>query len=240
MKLINGDFRELLPCLDRKADLVFADLPYGKVKDPLDVMIPFEDVWEAIESVSHDKTIVVCTAVQPFTSMLLMSNLKMFRYEIIWTKNAGTDFLNAKRKPLNAHESILVFYKKFSAYNPQKTAGHARKVSSAHHKRNSVKTINFGEHAAMGYDSTERYPTTVWNFASDKQKSALHNNQKPVSLMERIVKSYSTERSLVIDPCMGSGSTGIACLNTGRDFIGIEKDPKRFGDAKDRINNHKP
>jgi DNA modification methylase len=238
MQLFNDDFRDVLPTLNVKADLICADLPFKKTRNPWDLLIPFEEVWEAFSHVSHDRTVFAMNAMQPFTASLLLSNHKMFRYEIIWAKNGGTDFLNAKKKPLNAHESILIFSKKTGTYNPQKTTGHIRKVSTASHKRNSKKTTNYGEHGLTDYDSTERYPTTVWMIASDKQKSALHPTQKPLALLERLILSYTNENDLVIDPCMGSGTTGLAAKNLGRQFIGIERDTEfgYFEAAKNRIN----
>lgn len=235
-QLFLGDFREILPTLDIKADLICADLPFGKTRNPWDVVIPFDEVWKAFRYVSHDRTMFAMNAVMTFTSSLHLSNHRWFRYEIIWAKNGGTDFLNAKKKPLNAHESVLIFSKKPGIYNPQKTTGHARKVSSAHHKRNSRKTTNFGEYGLADYDSTERYPTTVWNIGSDKYKSAMHPTQKPLKLLERLVLSYADADMVVIDPCMGSGTTGEAAKNLGRNFIGIEKDPVYFETAKNRIN----
>lgn len=173
-------------------------------------------------------------AIMPFTSSLHLSNHKDFRYEIIWAKSGGTDFLNAKKKPLNAHESILIFSKKPGIYNPQKTTGHVRKVSTASHKRNSKKTTNYGEHGLTDYDSTERYPTTVWKIASDKQKSALHPTQKPLALLGRLILSYTNEGMMVIDPVMGSNTAGLACKNLGRNYIGIEKDAEYFEIARNR------
>lgn len=237
IELFNEDFRDVLPRLNIKADLICADLPFKKTRNPWDLLIPFDEVWESFSHVSHDGTVFAMNAMQPFTSSLLLSNHKNFRYEIIWAKSGGTDFLNAKRKPLNAHESILIFSKKKGIYNPQKTTGHVRKVSTAHHKRGSKKTTNYGEHGTTGYDSTERYPTTVWKIPSDKQKSALHPTQKPLALLEKLILSYTNEGMLVIDPCMGSGTTGVAAKNLGRNFIGIEKDKELgyFIAARDRI-----
>lgn len=237
VKLFNDDLRLVLPSLDMRFDLICADLPFKKTRNPWDVLIPFDEVWEAFSHVSHDRTVFAMNAVQPFTSSLLLSKSEWFRYEIIWAKNSGTDFLNAKKKPLNAHESILVFSKKPGTYNPQKTTGHARKVSTAAHKRNSRKTTNYGEHGLTGYDSTERYPTTVWKIASDKQKSSLHPTQKPLALLDRLILSYTKEGAAVLDPCMGSGTTGVSAVMNNRGFVGIEKDTEfgYFDSAKKRI-----
>ena len=236
VQLFNADFREILPTLNVKADLICADLPFKKTRNPWDLLIPFNEVWEAFSHVSHDRTVFAMNAMQPFTSSLLMSNHKNFRYEIIWAKNGGTDFLNANMKPLNAHESILIFSKKKGIYNPQKTNGHTPVNSYTKHTSDGT---NYGKTrlGISGGGSTERYPTTVWKIASDKQKSALHPTQKPLALLERLILSYSNEGMLVLDPCMGSGTAGLAAKNLGRDFIGIEKDTELgyFEAAKNRI-----
>ena len=145
------------------------------------------------------------------------------------------DFLNAKKQPLRSHEQILVFYRKQPTYNPQKTNGHPRKVSTAIHKINCVNTTNYGKHGLTTYDSTERYPKTVLVFPSDKQKSALHPTQKPVALMEYLIRTYTNEGETVLDNCMGSGTTGVACVKTSRNFIGIELDPKYFQISRERL-----
>lgn len=155
-------------------------------------------------------------------------------YTRIAKENAAI-VLTSKKQPLRNHEQILVFYRKQPTYNPQKTNGHPRKVSTAAHKINCVNTTNYGEHGLTTYDSTERYPKTVLVFPSDKQSSALHPTQKPVALMEYLIKTYTNEGDTVLDNCMGSGTTGVACANLGRNFIGIEKDRKYFEIAKTRL-----
>jgi site-specific DNA-methyltransferase (adenine-specific) len=137
--------------------------------------------------------------------------------------------------PLRSHEDLLVFYKKLPTYNPQKTVGHQRKVSTAKHKRNSKKTTNYGEHGLTTYDSTERYPKSVLTFATDKQKSALHPTQKPVSLLEYLIKTYSNEDDLVLDNCAGSGSVGVACKNTNRNYLLIEKEKEYYDIILERL-----
>ncbi len=172
-----------------------------------------------------------------FTSDLMQSNKSMWRYNLIWQKTQPTGFLNAKKMPLRNHEDICVFYKKLPVYNPQKTTGHNRKVSKAEHKINSTKTTDYVEHGLTTYDSTERYPKSVLIYAKDIQKSALHPTQKPVALCEYLIKTYTNENEIVLDNCMGSGSTGVACRNTNRRYIGIELDEKYFNIAKNRIEN---
>jgi len=167
-----------------------------------------------------------------------MSNLKAFKYSMVWKKTTSTGFLNAKKQPLRQHEDIVVFYNKQCIYNPQKTTGHKRKVSKAEHKINCVKTTNYREHGLTSYDSTERYPTTILEFPTDKQKSSIHPTQKPVALMEYLIKTYSNEGDLVLDNAAGSFTTAIASINLNRDFICIEKELKYFNAGKDRIEKH--
>lgn len=170
-----------------------------------------------------------------FTADLMQSNRKMWKYNLIWEKTQPTGFLNAKKMPLRSHEDICVFYKKLPTYNPQKTIGHSRKVSKAEHKINCKETTDYGKYKLTTYDSTERYPKSVWRFAKDIQKEAFHPTQKPVALLEYIIKTYTNENDLVLDNCMGSGSTGVACININRDFIGMELEEEYFEIAKKRM-----
>lgn len=234
--LLQGDCLELLPCItDASVALVLTDPPYGTTACKWDSVIPFEPMWKQVWRVLKPNGAAVFTASQPFTSALVMSQAKHFKYEWIWHKTTATGHLNANRKPMTAHESVLVFSFGVPLYNPQKTTGHKRKVSTAHHKRGCVKTDTYGKHGLTGYDSTERYPRSVITFKSDKQKQALHPTQKPVALMEYLIRTYTNEGETVLDFTMGSGTTGVACMNTGRNFIGIERDEKYFQIAKERI-----
>lgn len=182
----------------------------------------------------------------PFDKVLRVSNLENLRYEIIWQKTAPTGFLNAKKMPMKAHENILVFYKKLPTYNPQMTKGHPRKVSSKssrkksierHQEKSEVLASNYNSYgeSQVDYDSTERYPLSVQVFAKDQQKENYHPTQKPVDLLEWLIRTYTNEGDLVLDNCMGSGSTGVACVNTNRDFIGFELTEQYFSIAKERI-----
>lgn len=155
--------------------------------------------------------------------MMMLSNPKIHRYNMIWQKTTPTGFLNANRMPLRAHEDIMVFYKKQPTYNPQKTTGHVRKVSTAAHKRNSTKTLDYGDHGIHTYDSTERFPTSVLTFKTDKQTCALHPTQKPVDLCRYIIRTYSNTGDLVLDNCCGSGSILRAAALEERNFIGMDK-----------------
>jgi site-specific DNA-methyltransferase (adenine-specific) len=223
---------------DKKIDMILCDLPYGTTACKWDSIVPFEPLWEQYKRIIKDNGAIVLTASQPFTSKLISSNYEMFKYEWIWEKTQATGHLDAKKKPMKAHENICVFYKKQATYNPQKTQGHERKVSLAKHKRNTEKNQTEVYHKSdnfTDYDTTERYPRSVIIFASDKQKCALHPTQKPVALFEYLIKTYSNEGDLILDNCIGSGTTAIACINTNRKYIGIEKDEEYFKIATKRI-----
>lgn len=234
INLIHGDCLEEIPKLQRP-DLVLADMPYGKTQCPWDSLINLPDLWLALDHIHH-KTPVILFAQTPFDKVLGASNIERLRYEWIWEKTAATGFFNAKKMPMKAHENILVFYNKLPTYNPQKTTGH--KPVNSYTKRNGDGECYGKGKIVSGGGSTERYPRSVQVFKSDKQKVALHSTQKPVALMEMLIKTYSNYGDTILDFCMGSGTTGIACLNTGRDFIGIEKKKKHFDVAVDRISKH--
>lgn len=234
-----GDCLELMKNIpDGSVDMVLCDLPYGRTACKWDSAIPFEPLWERYKRIVKDNGAIVLFGMQPFTSYLVCSNPKMFRYEWIYEKTQPSGHLNAKRMPMKYHENILVFYKKQPTYNPIKTHGHKRKTS----KGQIVKKedVGFGCYGAQekgaSYDSTERYPKSIQVFSNGlmKQKS-IHPTQKPVSLLEYLVKTYTNEGDTVLDNCMGSGSTGVACVNTGRRFIGMELDENYFQIAKNRI-----
>lgn len=231
--LMLGDCLELMKEIGSgTVDMILCDLPYGTTCCSWDVVIPFEQLWEQYERVIKENGAIVLFAAQPFAAVLATSNLKLFRYEIIWEKPSATGFLNAKKQPLRAHENILVFYKSQPTYNPQKTFGHERKTA----KRKDIGSEHYGKQVNIkSYDSTERYPRSVQVFSSDKQKQALHPTQKPVALCEYLIRTYTNEGETVLDNTMGSGTTGVACVNTGRAFIGIEQEQKYFEIAQERI-----
>ncbi len=236
-KLYQGDCLEVMKDIeDKSINMILCDLPYGiTARNKWDIVIPFDKLWEHYNRIIKDNGAIVLFGSGMFTSSLMQSNSKMWRYNLIWHKTTPTGFLNANRMPLRAHEDIVVFYKSLPTYNPQKTNGHERKVSKAEHKRNSKKTEDYGEHGLTTYDSTERYPTSILTFATDKQKEALHPTQKPVELLEWLIKTYTNEGEVILDNCMGSGSTGVAAINTNRSFIGIELDEGYFEIAENRI-----
>lgn len=203
-----------------------------------DTVIPFEPLWEEYERIIKDNGAIILFANGMFTADLMQSNRNLWRYNLIWQKTQPTGFYNAKKMPLRSHEDICVFYKKPPTYNPQKTTGHTRKVSKAEHKVNCKQSLDYGVSGLTTYDSTERYPKSVWTFAKDIQKSALHPTQKPVALLEEIIKTYSNERDIILDSCGGSMSLAIAAINTGRNYICFEKNREIFNVGSQRVKEH--
>lgn len=239
--LYNGDCLEVMKEIeDKSISLILCDLPYGvTARNKWDTIIPFDKLWEQYERIIKDNGAIVLTSQQPFTTSLIMSNPKLFRYTLVWHKTTPTGFLNANKMPLRSHEDIVVFYKKLPTYNPQKTKGHKRKVSKAEHKTNSKMSTNYGEYEYTTYDSTERYPTSVLTFSTDKQKSAIHPTQKPLGLWEWIISSYSNKNDLVLDNCSGSCTTAVACDNLERRWICIEKEDNYCVAGKNRIDKNR-
>lgn len=217
---------------DASVDMVLCDLPYGTTRNRWDAVIPFAPLWAAYDRVCRGP--VVLTAQTPFDKALGASNLADLRYEWIWEKTEATGHLNARRAPMKAHENVLVFYKSAPTYNPQKTVGHARKTSRSNCALDG--STNYGRQVGTkSYDSTERYPRSVVKLSTDKQRQPLHPTQKPLALMEYMILTYTNPGELVLDNCMGSGTTGVACVNTGRSFFGIESDPDYFAASEARV-----
>ena len=239
--LIHGDCFPVMNYIkDKSVDLILADLPYGTTHCRWDSMLPLDELWKHYKRIIKDNGAILLFAQTPFDKVLGCSNLEWLRYEWIWEKTQATGHLNSKRMPLKSHENILVFYKNLPTYNPQKTFNHKRKVSTAHHKRNTSTGEIYGKcDNFIDYDSTERYPRSVQIFASDKQKINLHSAQKPLSLCEYLIKTYSNEGDLVLDNVCGSGTTGLGCINTNRDYILIEIQDDIFDVAKNRISDMK-
>lgn len=235
--VFNEDCLTGMQRIDAKSvDMILCDLPYGTTACKWDTIIPFEPLWEEYNRVIKDNGAIVLTATQPFTSALVMSFPELFKYELIWKKTHPKGHLNAKKQPLRSHESILIFYKKPPLYKPQKTTGHKRKVArTVYNKTESIDSVYGLETRDTFYDSTERYPISVQEFGNADQTNALHPTQKPVDLCEYLIKTYTNEGDLVLDNCMGSGTTAIACINTNRNYIGFEKDEKYFQVIQKRI-----
>lgn len=224
---------------DNYVDMVLCDLPYGiTANNKWDVVIPFEKLWEQYKRVTKDNAAIVLTAAQPFASQLIMSNLKMFKYDFVWEKNKSTGFLNAKKMPLRKHELILVFYKKLPTYNPQKTKGH-KPVNA--YKKNTSDGSNYGvtKTGIKGGGQTDRYPTSILKFpvVNNDSKDKTHPTQKPIDLFSYLIKTYTNEDMIVLDNCIGSGTTAIACKNLDRNFIGIELDQEYCNIARENLKN---
>ncbi len=221
---------------DKSIDCIITDLPYGTTQAKWDIIIPFEPLWEEqYNRIIKENGAIVLFGTEPFSSHLRLSNLRNYKYDWIWDKVKGTGFLNAKRQPMRNHELISVFYKKQCTYNPQKTYGHKKKKS---YRSKDLQTDVYGEMKNdYTYESTERYPRSIQVFSTDTQNSSLHPTQKPVALIEYLIKTYTNEGEIVLDSCMGSGTCGVACRNLNRRFIGIEMDEKYFAIAKERIMN---
>ena len=230
-RLIHADCRDILPSLaDLSVDLILCDLPYGTTRCRWDVEIDLDWMWTQYRRICRGA--VVLFAQSPFDKKLGMSNIKALRYEWIWEKTHPTGHLNAKHAPMKAHENILVFCDQQPTYNPIKTNGHARKTAV---RRKGTTVYGAQSAEELPYDSTERYPRSILTFASDKQRLALHPTQKPVALCEYLIRTHTDEGQVVLDNCMGSGTTGVACQNTGRHFIGIERDVNYFATAQKRL-----
>lgn len=220
---------------DNSVDMLFTDLPYGTTNCKWDTSIPLDAFWKEVNRVVKPGGCKALFAQTPFDKVLGCSNLSQLRYEWIWEKTTATGHLNAKKMPMKAHENILIFYDKLPTYNPQMTHGHERKVSTANHKRNCKQSDVYHEYGLTDYDSTDRYPRSVLRGPTDKQKSALHPTQKPVWLCEQMVLTYTNPGEVVLDCCMGSASIGVACQNTGRDYIGIDVEPHWYDVAAKRL-----
>lgn len=243
MRLINGDcIEEMQKLIEEgvKVDLILTDLPYGTTQCKWDNIIPFEPMWRCINQLTHDNSAILLFGQEPFSSHLRLSNLKNYHYDWIWNKIIGTNYLNANRMPLPCHEIISVFYRKLPVYNPQK-----RYVGIKHKKPKTSLQNNtvYGKikERTPYVDDGYRHPLSVINCKPYKGETSLskriHPTQKPVKLMEYFIKTYTKENQLVLDFTIGSGSTGVACKNNNRDFIGIELDEEYFKIAKERIND---
>lgn len=231
-KLYLGDCRDILPLIG-KVDAVVTDPPYGTTQCAWDAVIPLDEMWAALDHVTAPNVPVALFGTEPFSSALRMSRSRQFKYDWVWNKPKGTGFLNAKKQPLRKHELISVFCDGPTPYYPQKTSGHERKTTfRAAHLQTDVYGQMSGDYR---YDSTERYPGTVLTFSSDTQNSSLHPTQKPVDLVRYLIRTYTLPGQTVLDFTMGSGTTGVACLLEGRDFIGIEREEQYFDIACGRL-----
>lgn len=233
--LLLGDCLDLMIDIpDNSVDMICCDMPYGTTNCKWDTVIDLQEMWKHYKRITKDNAAIILFAQTPFDKILGCSNLDWLRYEIIWEKPAATGFFNAKKMPMKAHENILVFYKKLPTYNPQKTYGHQRKTAG----RLDVNSEVYGKAIKKtNYDSTERYPRSIQLFKSDKQKQNLHPTQKSLDLIKWLINTYSNEGDTVLDNCMGSGTTGTACVDLKRQFMGMEIEQRFFDIAQQRISS---
>ena len=234
IKLMQGDCLELMKTIaDGSVDLILTDPPYGTTACKWDSVIPFEPMWEQLKRIIKPNGAIVLFGSEPFSSALRMSNIKQYKYDWVWVKNVSTNFLHAKRQPLRNTENVHVFYKKCGKYYPIKSTGHTP-TQSAKGCSNGVLYHGKNTRNYSGGETT-RYPKTTIEFDVVDLKNRLHPTQKPVDLLEYLIKTYTQDGETVLDFTMGSGSTGVACVNTNRNFIGIELDENYFNIAKQRI-----
>ena len=244
IKIIHGDCLEIMPTLaDKSVDMILCDLPYGTTACKWDTIIPFEPLWKQYKRLIKDKGAIVLTASQPFTSALVMSNIEWFKYEYIWDKVKATGMLNASHQPLRRHENVLIFCNGKTIYNPQKIKNPKgiEKRSLYKYQRENEGGETVGEIKQGGvsdnYEADKLLPVSIQQFSKDNKP--IHPTQKPVALFEYLIRTYTNEGDTVLDNCAGSGTTAIACLNTNRNAILIEKDESYYKAALDRFNRHK-
>lgn len=239
IKLLCGDCLERMKEIpDKSVDMILADLPYETTKNPNDKRLPFDKLWEQYKRIIKDNGCIALFAQGLFYIDLVNSNRKMFRYDLIWDKILTSGFLNAKRMPLRKHEQIAIFYKKLPTYNPQFTQGEPLHSKGKRYKEKQHTNNNYGKFEQLDdirAGSTNKYPTSILTFTKPHPSVAIHPTEKSVDCLEWLIKTYTNEDELVLDNCMGSGTTGVACGNLNRKFIGIELDENYFEIAKNRI-----
>ena len=237
--IYEGDCLEIMPTLpDKSIDMILCDLPYGTTACKWDTIIPFEPLWKQYKRLIKDNGAIVLTASQPFTSALVMSNPTMFKYCLVWDKRKGGNIFLAKYQPMKSHEDICIFSKGTANYYP------------IMEKRDKIKTSkNYGTGEAFGgnrepeeklYSYTHKYPKSIIDISNAAQLGKLHPTQKPVALFEYLIRTYTNKGDTVLDNCAGSGTTAIACLNTNRKYILIEKEVRYCNIIRNRIENHQP
>lgn len=245
MRLYNGDCFDIMPSIEtHSVDLILCDLPYGLTPCAWDHAISLPKLWVEYKRILKEKGVVLLFGSQPFTAQLIQSNLEMFKYEWIYEKIAGSNFVNARKMPLKEHENVCVFYSKQPKYYPQlqeRSEGGKKRLKTPYKSNSQTACEVFGNIsrnvAGRDYDKNLRLPGSVQKFNNRAKGSrGLHPTQKPVELCEYFIKTYTDAGDTVMDNCMGSGTTGVACKNLNRHFIGIEKDDKFFQVAERRIN----
>ena len=240
IQLRKGDCLELMKDLpDKSIDAIICDLPYGTTQNKSDIILPFDKLWAQYERIIKDNGAIVLFGQGLFFVDLINSNRKLFRYDLVWDKQLISGFLNANRMPLRVHENIAVFYKQLPIYNPQYTEGkplHSKGKSylNKEHKNENYGKFEMTDDSRAG--STQKYPKSIISFQKPHPSKAQHRTEKSIEMLEWLIKTYTNEGEVVLDNTMGSGTTGVACVNTNRNFIGMELDDKYFEIAEKRIN----
>lgn len=238
IKILNCDMFDLgglFSIKDKSVNAIITDFPYGVLnkRNEWDKIIDYERFWKEVTRIGEETMPVVSTAQMPFTAVLVSTNYGNFKYTLVWEKSKATGYLNAKKQPMRAHEDIVVFYAKQCKYNPQMKKG------APYNKGCAVRdTFAYGKQekaVLVKNDTGDRYPRSVQYFVTAENEGKFHPTQKPIALFEWLIKTYTDEGDVVLDPCMGSATTAIACVRTNRKFIGFEKDPTYFKIAKERI-----
>ena len=234
IELYNGDCLELMKNIqDKSVDMILCDLPYGTTKCKWDIVIPLDKLWEQYNRIIKDKGAILLFGSEPFSSKLRISNLRMYKYDWIWKKTKAQGFLNSKKMPLKDYENICVFYKRLPVYNPQGIiyGNFQNDRKSKYSKGEDI----YGKEKEFGISHMSNFPKQIIEFSNPSGKGQLHPTQKPVDLLEYLIKTYTQDGEVILDNCMGIGSTGVACVNTNRNFIGIELDKDYFNIANERI-----
>lgn len=238
-QIIEGDCLDVMKDIpDKSIDMILCDLPYGTTACSWDVVIPFDLLWEQYKRIVKDNACICLFGSQPFTTDLIMSNRKMFKYEIIWCKERGQDFINAKKRPLKAHENILIFGNKIK-YNPIMEKAKRENIRKVSDLNQPSEVYGINKKASKDYDIEKRYPKSYIQYSSGRARDKEHSAQKPVKLFEYLIKTYTNENDIVLDNCAGSGTTAIACYETNRKYICIEKEKKYCNIARKRLQEKK-
>ena len=236
-KVILGDCLEVMKDIeDKSIDMILCDLPYGTTACKWDTIIPFDKLWEQYKRIIKDNGAIVLTASQPFTSALVMSNPDMFKYCLVYEKSKATNYLQAKKQVMKYHEDICIFYKNQCIYNPQMVKGEPyKKIHRKGNKDDAVYHKDTRNNGDIFENKGERYPSSIVKFKNPSGRGQLHPTQKPVELFEYLIKTYTNENDLVLDNCAGSGTCGVACINTKRNYILIEKEKEYYDIILKRI-----
>ncbi len=234
IKLLHGDCLELMKSIsDSSVDAIITDPPYGTTDCKWDSVIPLEPMWNQLKRIIKPNGAIVLFGQEPFSSILRISNIKQYKHDWIWDKVKPGTFATAKYQPLRQHELISVFYNNFGTYNPQMVDREKPKTSKTYNNERTSLWLKYNDEKLKTY--TQLYPKTILKFSNANQKGKVHPTQKPVALLEYLIKTYTNENETVLDFTMGSGTTGVACKNLNRNFIGIELDETYFNIAKERI-----